>query len=323
MKINETHLPASQVRSLIWEHDTLVDWAGGGVRYGMDGTVTPRRRSFSTTFDAAAISPSGEYVVLYARLGTKGILLRNGNLIREVNRSYYCADAFEYPICMVRLASGREAIIHCPIEYNRLEIDDLETGASLTAGQERTPSDFFHSRLASSPDGANIVSAGWLWNPIDEVRIFDVASALNDPSLLDGHGLINCAWADESSATFLPDGKLAVTLASMDDDEAEKREPELLLFDLLEPAPRSTRKLSARAGTMMAVGTDHLLTLHTFPRLINIATGEIEHEWPHIYSGVQTSSILAGSALPPAIAMDHAGQRFAIASANGITVLTF
>jgi hypothetical protein len=74
---------------------------------------------------------------------------------------------------------------------------------------------------------------------------------------------------------------------------------------------------------MMAIGSGHLLTLHTFPRLINIATGVVEQQWPHIDSGVQTSIILAGIASPPKIAIDPAGQRCAIADASGITILQF
>ena len=74
---------------------------------------------------------------------------------------------------------------------------------------------------------------------------------------------------------------------------------------------------------MMAVGQHHLLTLHGCPRLVNIETGLAEQSWPHLHSGLQTSSILIGQPLPPPIALDHAGQRCAIADATGITVLQF
>ncbi len=317
----ETRISASSVRSLMWEGDVLIDWAAGGVRYGVDGEIDRYYSSFGPPFDHAIGSPSGDFVVLYGRLGTKALLLRGGKLLREINRSYYFAHAYEYPIALVRLKSGREAIIHCPDDYNRVEIDDLETGERLTSCQHRQPSDYFHSRLACSPDGGLLLSAGWLWHPLDEVRIYDIEAALGDPALLDADGLADSTWADQSSATFLRDGRLAVAVAGIDDDEADNS-PELRLIDLSGTTPTSKVKLAARAGTMMAVGERYLLTLHGFPRLVNIETGLAEQSWPHLDSGLQTSSILTAP-LPPPIALDHAGQRCAIADATGITILQF
>ena len=318
----ETRIPAPAVLSLAWEGAALVDWVAGK-RYGARGDVESIPR-FGAPFDHAISSPSGDYVVVYARLGTKALLLYKGELLREINRSYYLAGVYEYPIALVRLNSGREAMIHCPDQYNRLEIDDLETGERLTLDQHRKPSDFFHSRLACALDGTMLLSAGWLWHPLDEVRAYNIESALGNPSRLDADGQAGSTWADESSATFLRDGRLAVAVAGFEDEDSSVDDsPELRLFDLSGSTPASKVKLAARAGTMMAVGVRHLLTLHEFPRLVNIETGLAEQTWPHIASGLQTSSILDRNNLPPPIALDHAGQRCAIADATGITVLQF
>ncbi len=65
--------------------------------------------------------------------------------------------------------------------YNRLEIEDARTGEPLTAGPEREPDDFFHSRLAVSPSGRYLLSAGWVWHPWGCLVVFDLRQALADP----------------------------------------------------------------------------------------------------------------------------------------------
>jgi hypothetical protein len=62
---------------------------------------------------------------------------RAGSLIREVNRSYYHADAYRYPLALFTLPDGRTGVVHCPEDYNRLEIDDARTGHRLVGPQVR------------------------------------------------------------------------------------------------------------------------------------------------------------------------------------------
>lgn len=115
----------------------------GNVEYRLDGTVTGPQVIWTYRFNAAVPSVSGQYVVIYEKLGTKGLLVRNGNLVRELNRSFYCATAYEYPVAFASLPNGREILIHCPDEYNRIDFEDAETGARLTGGSERKLTDFF------------------------------------------------------------------------------------------------------------------------------------------------------------------------------------
>jgi hypothetical protein len=95
----ETVIPAKGVRSLVWSGNSLVDWVSGGVRYELDGTRESARRSIGYRFDAALVSRSGAHVAIYERLGTKGLLVSAADctLLRELNRSYYFADAYEFP----------------------------------------------------------------------------------------------------------------------------------------------------------------------------------------------------------------------------------
>jgi hypothetical protein len=135
--IQEWTISAQNVKSLCWQGDALVDWVAGGNFYFLDGTTRPRHVGYSYRFDAAVVSPSGTYAVIYEKLGTKGLILKNGNILREINRSFYYAHAYEYPITLFQLPDGREVIAHCREEFCRLDIDDLETGKPLTDSQER------------------------------------------------------------------------------------------------------------------------------------------------------------------------------------------
>ncbi|MFJ8014251.1 hypothetical protein [Streptomyces sp. NPDC096339] len=56
------------------------------------------------------------------------------------------------------------------------------SGERLTCGP-RGPRDFFHSRLAVSPDGQHLLSAGWAWSPLGLVSAHDLEAATPNPSL--------------------------------------------------------------------------------------------------------------------------------------------
>ncbi len=210
------------IRSLVWQSEQLVDWAAGNRRIALDGQVTSCSVIYAYRFDAACASPSGRYVVLYERLGTKGLVLDQGRLIREINRSYYFANAFEYPVTIAALDNGQEVLIHCPDEYNQLEIDDLVTGQRLTASAARKSSDFFHSRLAVC--GRFLMSAGWLWHPLEYVYVYDWHAALSDPRLLDEARELTPIAVEMEAAAFIDDQHLVVatTAESFADEEGKE-----------------------------------------------------------------------------------------------------
>lgn len=319
-------ISAENVRSLAWDGDELIDWVDGGTRYGLDGKCTDAHVRYAYAFDAAATSPSGEFQIIYTRLGTKGLVLRRGKVLREINRSFYHANVYEYPVALFSLEDGREVLAHCPDDYCRLEIDDLASGERLTGADQGRPADFFHSRLAASPSGRHLLSAGWIWHPMDAVHVYDVATALTDRSYLDSAGLPLDAWAEESSATFLGDGRLAVALEGVDRDEDDTAPPparDLRIFDLATGALLSRTHPPQTVGSMTAVGEHHLLMLHGHPRLLHIASNEIVCSWPEISSGTQASSILSRDQLPPPMAFDPVNLRCAIASGDRIYALLF
>ena len=119
-------IDARYLRSLAWQGGELKDIIGGGDIYHLDGTsedVNPSR-VYAYPFDS--IFTCGRYAVIYEALGTKGLLIDmdKQEVLRELNRSYYHAKDYAYPIAMLTLPGGQDAIIHCPVEYENLEIED-------------------------------------------------------------------------------------------------------------------------------------------------------------------------------------------------------
>ncbi len=327
-----TTIAAERVRSLVWRGDDLVDWASGGAVHGLDGESSSGPVNYAHPFDAAVAEPEGEWAILYTRLGTKALLLRFGNVVREIDRSFYHATRYEYPVCLWRSTTGRVLLCHCPEAYNRLEIEDAETGERLTTG-DRDPQDVFHSRLQVSPDGRRLLSAGWCWHPWDVAMVFDLEAALRDPTVLDrnadgAHESGHIGLAEEASACWASATELLLGGSDEEEDEEEALEhpgPRLrprgiARFDFEQRAVTADIQLDEPPGTMMPVGPAHALALYRHPKLVSLETGNVIEEWPQLDTGTQTSSIL-GSDLPP-MALDPDRRRLAVADPKAIHVLT-
>jgi len=331
---SQVTLPAQGVQTLAWRDDELVDWAGGHRGYSLDGKI--RRAAYTSygpSFDGAVAAEDGRHVAIFQRLGTKALLLRDGKLVRELDRSYYCANAFEYPITFATLPGGRTGLVHCPTSYRRLEIDDALTDERLTTGM-REPGDFFHSRLSASPGGRFLASAGWVWHPLDSVLVFDLVAALRDPRLLDRVDWKpwsrNVGLAEESSAAWLDAERLAISGS----DEAEDPDEVAEAGDAIRVRPRglATFDASARkgltsvvlpevAGTLMAAGPRHVISFFREPKLIAVETGQVLHRWEGLYSGEQIGNISGEKKAFPPLALDPVRGRFAVAGPESITVV--
>ncbi|HEX9213267.1 MAG TPA: hypothetical protein VF901_22390 [Bradyrhizobium sp.] len=333
----ETHFSASGVRSLCWRGDELVDWVGGGRGFTVAGAERRASVNFGYRFDAATASPDGRFVVIFERLGTKGLLLRDGQILRELDGSFYQANAYEFPVALFNDPDGRLLLAHCPGNYCRLELEEAETGRPLTASADRKPSSFFHSQLSASPHGRRLLSAGWLWHPLSLVGCYDVGQALADPRHLDDrHGLaasFNPGLAEESSACWLDDDHLAVAASaepeqeSVEDDSEPRLHPcGLAVYDVANRTCLRAFKMDEPPGTILPLGKGHVLSLYRHPKLIELSTGKVVHVWTELPSGRQDGSIMWGlsdDAMPPAMALDRSGGRFAIANRDAITVLEF
>ena len=318
----------------------MVDWVGGGNAFTLDGTEHPSMRQYGYRFDAAIASPDGRVAIIFEKLGTKGLVLKDGEILREIDRSFYQADAYEYPVTLFNAPDGRLVLAHCPKNYCQAEFEDAETGSPLGLSIERNPSDFFHSRFAANPRGTRLLSAGWIWHPFDSVVHFDIQASLSNPNLLDeGKSLglyesyrVNC---EESSACWLGENCIAVAASSDAEDPTEGEEaparPRLLprglaIYDLSSGECENAFQYDEPLGTIIAVGAHHILSLYRHPKLIEVSTGKILHVWSELQSGLQQSSILRGlddKAAAPPFAIDPGKMRFAIANGKSITVLHF
>lgn len=267
MEFDVSTITAKGVRSLCWVDDTLVDWAEGGARYHLYGTGEGSRVRYAYKFDGAVVSPSGRYAVIYERFGTKGLVLDGGEVIREINRSFYQADVYEYPVALLTLPDGTEGLAHCPDRYCVPEIEVVESGTRLTTRSNEKPADFFHSRFCVSRDGEYLLSAGWIWHPFSQARLYRIRDVLADPFLLDkqyvnfpdDHGI------ETYNACFLNDGALIMACGSDadnlgNDDDAPtssglRRSPgSIALYDVKERSYRSVAKLTVETGPLWRSG---------------------------------------------------------------------
>lgn len=329
MRFESTIIPIqSPVGSLLWQGDSLVDLTQRGETYLLDGSHLRSNRYWAYKFDAAVISPSGRFAVVYERLGTKALLLEGLEIVREINRSYYHAQVYEYPIAFATAPDGRELIIHCPDEYCRLDIEVAATGERLTNHPERKSQDVFYSQLSVSPDGRWLSSAGWVWHPWGVVSVFDLNECLADPRLLDSnHWTKKIEIAGEANAAvFRTDSTLLIS-STLDDDAQSisathnAAKEEIAVWSLTEGICVIKTDFAANVGVMMPVGTDHVIAFYDHPKLVSLQTGEIVQEWTDIDSAKQGSCIIHHLGDLPPIAMDPAHQRFAVAGKDKIQVI--
>ena len=330
MQFEQHKIKAKGVKSLCWHGDSLVDWMAGGAIYHLDGQVQPRAVNYAYRFDAAVTSPSGRYVVIYEKLGTKALVLDNGKIIRELNRSFYYANAYEYPIALFRLSDGREVIAHCPENYCRLEIDDLATAERLTKSTDRKPRDYFFSRLIVNAKGTMLLVAGWVWHPMDVVAVYDVEAALKDPRTLDSQGIGIWVVSEYNSAAFIDNDTIAIAEFSEkeeyehEDDEYPVRAYEsrtLSVYDLANRKQISSIETEKVIGTFMPLDSKTIVSFFEYPKLIDLETSKVEHEWMELKTGKQTSSIIWGIDPVPPLVLDSSNRRFAVATEENIEVV--
>ncbi len=324
MKFAEREIEHGSVRSLVWQGDDLIDWVAGGTRFSPDGTITAATACFAGDFDAAIATIAGDIAVIYKRLGTKAIVLENGQVVREINRSFYHANAYEYPICLWERKENPTMIIHCPDDYNQLEIEDAVSGRRLSYNGKRNPPDFFHSRLSTNPSGTYLMSAGWVWHPMDVANIYRLpnpkgTSDLDTPfATVDTANEVSaCAWVKDE----------LVLAANADSYEIEEGEPftsgSLGLWSVQSKQWSRLSVPNTTLGLLMPLGEDHVISFYEHPKLIRVSDGVVINEWSHIESGKQTSSIIHHIDSLPPIAIDSEGLRFAVANKKYINVVSF
>lgn len=316
----------NQVKSLCWVNDYLVDFVGGLVTFHLNGEIGVMKVNYTYRFDNAITTFDGEYSIIYENFGTKGLILKQGKYVREINRSYYCAEHYEYPVTIFS-HDGKVYIAHCPDEYNLIEIEEIETGKRITQ-KDRPSHDFFQSRLQVSPDKKWLLSAGWIWHPIDAIEIYDLTVDLSNPRVLSPFGensLGDIGLWEVYNAVFMNDSKLLMSGTGDLEQEDTNQEKAIVIYDLTEKKVFSRKVIKELTGKLMPINNDFAVGFYENPKIINLQTGKIVHRWIDIKTDKRNSSIinLNESDKFSHIAIDQINKRFAVAMEENIEVVVF
>lgn len=317
-------LKADSLGTVSWFDNTIVDWSSAGTQYHIDGRVQQLQKyHFWLKFDGAINSVDGKYAFIYQKLGTKGLLLKDGELFREINRPYYFSNAYEYPAAFATL-NGITYLIHCPVEYCQLDFENVETGEIVTNIPGRNPDDVFYSRLEISADNTFLMSNGWLWHPLHVLNVFNIDECLKNPILLDRANLYPHVGTEICTASFINNTK--VLIGSSDeiiDDEDDRLPPKhITVWDLETNQLSKPVKVNGEFGNLFAINVDWAWDVFSFPKIINIHTGEIIDKDETIDSGKQNSSIIHHIDNLPQIIFNRKTKQIAITNDKKIEILS-
>lgn len=319
-------LKANYLNTISWFNNTIVDWGSAGTQYFLDGTTKQLYKYHCTLPNAGAItSADGRYNLIYTKLGTKALLLKDGELLREINRSYYCADVYEYPAAFVTIENVTY-LIHCPVDYKQLDFENVETGEIITNIPGRKPADVFHSRLEISPDNRLLMTKSWVWHPVDIVQIFNLRDCINNPNLLDNEKLHINADTEICTASFIDDTKLLIGSSDEVYDEGAVLRllppKHIAIYDLEKEQILNPVKVNGEFGNLFAINEHFAWDLFKFPKIIDIRTGEIVDQRKSINSGKRNSAISYSLDKQPQIVFNRETKQIAISGKNKIEILT-
>jgi hypothetical protein len=315
--------------TLSWLPNSLIDWKDCGREFLLNGQIIERGSySFDFSFDSAITSADGMYAVIYKKLGTKGLLLKNGEVLREINRSYYQAEVYEYPAAFARLKDGRTILIHCPHEYCQVDFEDVETGERLTHHADRKPSDFFHSRFEVSPDNQTFLSKGWAWHPFDFIQIYNIEECIENPLLLDKPRIDPDVDGEICTASFITNSQVLIGSPkegdSFNDQPSDKlRSGQIAIWDInSNTVSNIITPAFAVGGNLIAIDDTFAWELFKHPKIVNYRTGETIDEIAEINSGDQISSIIHHLENLPIIAINRLTKQVAICKDYDIEILS-
>ncbi len=326
--MNRITLHKKYVRTLDWLNEQLVDWNSAGTTYSLLGeSIQTQKYHFGFVCDGSITSPCGNFAVIYQKLGTKALLLKNGEVHREINRSYYQYDAYEFPITFFEFR-GKTYLAHCPSAYNQLDFEDAETGEIMTQTDDRNSCDFFHSRLEMSPDHKTLISKGWVWHPFDFIQIYDIESCFNNPSQLDSSLIEPNVEADLSTASFINNDLILIGAVKGGESFAEGEPPsgnlrpgQIAIWNIRDNSVTEPIALDFDFGNLFVIDENFAWDLFSYPKIINYKTGEIVSKIEDINSGKQCSSIIHHLKDLPKIAFNKVNKKIAIANKDSIEIL--
>lgn len=318
-------LKANYLETISWFDNILIDWGSAGKQYFLNGKTRDLfKYHYTMNFDGCITSSDKRYAFVYKRLGTKGLLFKEGDLIREINRPYYCSELYEYPAAFATL-NNITYLIHCPIAYNQLDFENVETGELVTNIPDRKAEDVFHSRLEVSPDNKFLLSKGWVWHPVDIVHAFNLPDCIANPILLDNSKLYANDSNEFCTASFIGNDKV---LIGSSNEVFNKSHPKCLpaksiaIWDLKTDQLSKPSIVHGEFGNLFAINEHFTWDLFKFPKIIDIRTGEIVDRCEDIDSGEQNSSIIHHLKAVPQIVFNRQTGQIALTGNETIDVLT-
>ncbi|RAJ00285.1 hypothetical protein LX64_03987 [Chitinophaga skermanii] len=297
-------------------YDNYPTWRGMGKNMAYE---------FGQLFTRAITSPCGYYALIYTNFGTKGLLLQLPNrIIREVNRSYYYADTYEYPAAFFEY-EGRTYLAHCPVNYNCLEFEDVITGEIVSHHIDRDPTDYFISRLEVSSNGHYLLTNGWHWHPVDVARYYDIKACMENPLLLDDAKFIetNTDMDENDDSTTARESDIEFTSAGfIDNNTVLTSAPgkELLWWDMISTTITRRIQTDAPIGNIIPINAQYTWDVYEYPKLIDLSTGAVIWQDETIDSGKQDSSIASNA--NPNIVWNKDFFKLAIGGDKKVHVLT-
>jgi hypothetical protein len=323
--MTRTTITANWIQTIAWFNNTIIDWANAGQQYTIDGKGQQLYMdSFGALdFDGAICSADGQYAFIYQKLGTKGLLLKENTLLREINRSYYYANVYEYPAAFVTI-NNVTYLIHCPKKYCRLDFENVETGEIVTDIPGRDPFDFFHSRLEINLDSTLLTSKGWHWHPFDKIKAYKIKDCIENPLLLDNSALYPELGTEICTASFI--SRTKVLIGSSDevfDDEEEDNFPikHIAIWDIETDEISKPVKVNGDFGNLFAINEELAWDTYLYPKIININTGEVVAKDESVNSGKQKSSIVSKDDLVQLV-FNRATKQLAVVGNEVIEVFT-
>lgn len=323
--MKRTTIKTNYLRTIDWFNNNVIDWNSAGTQYFENGeTKQLQKYHFGFVCDGSITSENGEYVLIYQKLGTKGLLLKNGELLREINRSYYQSSVYEFPATFLTF-KNRTYLVHCPFGYNQIDFEDAETGEITTNIPKRKPQDIFHSRLEVSLDNKYLISKGWAWHPIDVIELFDIEKCFENPNLLDKGMNIPNVNAEISSASFIDNNKILVRASNEDwaDEETDViKDGQIATWNFKTGEILNPVNVNSDIGNVFAIDETKCWDLYNYPKIIDLKTGDVIDKIEEIDSGKQGSSIIDHLADLPKVAFNRKTKQIAIAKENTIEILT-
>jgi hypothetical protein len=315
-----------ELQTINWFDDKIVDWPNAGSLYDLSGQTTKLGKyTFGFNFDSAIHSADGKYVFIYQKFGTKGILIKGREILREINRSYYFADSYEYPATFLT-HDKKTFLAHCPISYCQLDFEEVETGEIVTNIKTRKPSDVFHSRLEISPNGKYLLSKGWVWHPVDVIQIFQIEDCISNPLLLDkvDHNFPNVG-SEICTASFINDSEILVGSSDevFDDDNVSNVPPKsMAIWNFHDNKFFNQKTPEFEFGNLFCIDRTLAWDTYKFPKIIDLATGLMVDKAEDVYSGEQKLSLLFDTSKQPQLSFDRNRKKLAIKEKGRVIILT-